>query len=202
MNKFPWEEHSENYKYLGATFHRSPSFPGYGKSATFEYDGVKQYIKDSPAQRHRKGDIVKFDDGFIRPIIPNWKDWFIPRITRKKKEMYWLRDPKIPRYADNQLALIIGRYRKVKYKWTTFLDYGSVVMMLTGPKAGHIRRYFIKSPFKTKVVYPQKIKFKYLLKALPPEFVRIYNEDREDTNESRNEMLYELYKIFHQEITA
>ena len=75
-------------------------------------------------------------------------------------------------------------------------------MMLTGPKVGHIRHYWVKSPFKTKVAYPQKIKFKYLLKVLPPEFIRIYNEDREDTNESRNEMLYELYKIFHKEITA
>jgi hypothetical protein len=189
MDKFPWEETREEYTYVGRTWVRIPPKI---IERVLEYNVVKSYIKDSPRQYWRKGDIVKFEDGLIEPS--NWTAWFYRRTEREK---YWNRKPHIPKYADNKFAIIIGRYKKTKYKWCTFNDYGVVVMMLNGSKPGHTRHYWTKKPFKIKVRYTENIKYKYLLKALPPEVIEIYNQPRNDTNEARNEMLHEIYHFYN-----
>jgi len=189
---YPWEYSREISTYHGMSYRGGRR----GSSTHYKYTLVKEYIDDSPRQYWRKGDIVKFDDGFVPPTRESWVDWFA---TKRDQKKFWKRIPAIARYADNQLAIIIGRYRKIKLKYSTFIDYGVVTMMLTGPKAGKIRHYWNIKPFVKKCIFPEKIKFKYMLDAIPPEVVKIYNQPHEDTNEGRNQMLYEIYKVFHKE---
>ena len=188
---FPWEYSREVSKYQG----RRHQYMSRGYSP-ITYTIVKEYLNDNPHMFWRKGDIVKFHNGLVPPRRKNWTDWFA---TKRDQKKFWKRIPEIAKYADEQLAIIIGRYRKIKLKYSTFTDYGLVTMMLTGPKAGKTRHYWTTKPFITKCRYPNKIKFKYMLNVIPPEIVEIYNRDREDSNESRNGMVHEIYKIFHQE---
>lgn len=189
---YPWEFSQTRSTYYGRTHGH---YMGRGERQ-YSYTLIKEYLNDNPHMFWRKGDIVKFADGLVPPHRENWTDWFA---TKKDQKRFWNRIPEIARYADNQLAIIIGRYRKVKLKWSTFTDYGVVTMMLTGPKAGKTRHYWSSKPFNIRCKFPNKIKFKYMLKAIPPEVVEIYNREREDSNESRNEMLHEIYRIFHKE---
>lgn len=103
--KFPWEPSSTHYTYYGFSYARYQY--RYNKLTPYRYTGVKEYIIDSPRQYWRTGDIIKFDDGFIKPYRSSWIDWFVPRVSRKIKERYWSRNRELPRYADNQLAIII-----------------------------------------------------------------------------------------------
>jgi len=80
------------------------------KSDGIEY--TKTYeIVDSEKMTLRKGDVFQF-----RTSIPN----------------------KFPNYAVGEFAVILERYKITKFKNHTYNDYGSVVMMLTGKKKGHI----------------------------------------------------------------
>lgn len=188
---FPWEYSKEFSKYKGR--HRRYMAKDYDP---ITYTVMKEYLNDNPHMFWRKGDIIKFSDGLIPPHRKTWVDWFA---TKRDQKKFWKRRPEVARYADNQLAIIIGRYRKVKLKYSTFTDYGVVTMMLTGPKAGKTRHYWTAKPFITKCRYPNQIKFKYMMNTIPPEIIDIYNREREDSNESRNEMLHEIYNIFHKE---
>lgn len=188
---YPWE-----YSRHISTYHGMSHGMRGGRRGSISYTLVKEYIDDNPQQYWRKGDIVKFDNGWVPPARESWTDWFV---TKRDQKKFWNRIPEVARYADDQLAIIIGRYRKIKLKWSTFTDYGVVTMMLTGPKAGKIRHYWSTKPFVRKCIFPKKIKFKYMLNSIPPEVVAIYNQTHEDTNEGRNQMLHEIYKIFHKE---
>lgn len=193
---YPWEYSREISIYNGYVNRR------YGfrkrKSEPITYNVIKEYINDSPQQYWRKGDIVRFNSRLVPPIshTENWADWFIIKKDQKK---FWNAVPWIAKYSDKQLAIIIGKYKKTKLKYQTFIDYGLVTMLLTGPKAGKTRHYWTAKPFKIRCKYPNKIEFKYMLKIIPPEVINIYNQDREDSNESRNQMIHDIYKIFHKE---
>ena len=72
-------------------------------------------IVDSKELSLRKGDIFRFEDNPVRD--------------------------KLPSYAIGQFAVILERYRVIKYKeMCTFYDYYAVIMMLSGIKKGHIRK--------------------------------------------------------------
>lgn len=154
-----------------------------------EYHYVKEHLSDNPKFFLRKGDIVKFQDCRIKPYYENWQQWFM---THKDYRKTWRKDPVVPYYASNRFAVIAARTKITKFKYRTFTDYGCVVMMLTGEKAGHIRRYFMKKPFDLKIPFPRKIKYKYILKALPDYIVDIFNDDYEDSEEGRNLLLLRL----------
>jgi hypothetical protein len=64
--------------------------------------------------------------------------------------------------------------------------------MLTGEKAGHIRHYFMKNPYQLKVQFPNKIKYKYILKSLPDYIIDIFNDKYEDSEKGRNLLLIRL----------
>lgn len=188
----PWEYSREVSIYNGYTSRPYKTAPN-----KYSYKVIKEYIDDTPRQNCRKGDIVKFMDGAIPPWRESWVDWFA---TKKDQRKLWRRIPSIAKYADNQLAIIIGRYRKIKLKARqTFIDYGFVTMLLTGPKAGKTRHYWMQRPFVIKCRYSKNIKFKYMLKTIPPEVIDIFHQKHEDTNEGRNKMIHEIYKVFHKE---
>lgn len=189
---FPWEYSMTKSTYNGWThgYHRGIS----PKNLT--YTVYREYLNDSPHQAWRKGDIVKFHNRLVPPHKQSWTDWFA---TKRDQKKFWNRIPEIAKYADNQLAMVVGRFRKIKLKWTTFTDYGIVTMMLTGPKAGKLRHYWSTKPFDIKCRYPNTIKFKYMLRSIPPEVVSIYNQVREDdSNEIRNQLCHEIFRFYNE----
>lgn len=183
MNDKPWEESSFIYNTVGKSFGR-----------IIDYQVKVEYIKDSDSQVWRKGDIVKFDNCLTEPYGNHWSQWFAVRDDKKK---FWIKKPSIPRYASNKLAMIIGRCRKIKYKYCTFRDYGIILMMLTGPKAGHCRKYWSSKPFRKVSEYNSQIKYKYMLKSLPSEIIELYHLPKEDTNEARNQLVEQCYNFYN-----
>jgi len=185
----PWEKQSVHYTQPSHnTTRRIPS--GYENIGPSSYEVIKEYINDSPRQYWRKGDIVKFDDGFLSKYLHGWKDWFLTKADQKKE---WLKDPRIPVYSRDQLAVIIGRYRVVKMKYRNFADYGIVLMMISGSKIGHSRSYYVHRPFVKKTKFPNQPQFKYMQKIIPCEILEILSDSYEDTNEGRNLLVSKLY---------
>ena len=72
-----------------------------------------------------------------------------------KRKIMLIRNINIPKYARNAYAIILARYKWTKYKkYMTFRDYGCIIMMLTGPRIGHVRKYYAKIPYSTVCKYP------------------------------------------------
>lgn len=70
-----------------------------------------------------------------------------PRLTLGQGDIILL--PKsdwVPKYAKEQFAVVLERYRQTKTSGPeTYYNYRTEVMMLTGPRKGHVRTY--GSPF-------------------------------------------------------
>lgn len=129
-------------KYIAKGFIRNFSVEAWREFATFG-DGKKW----------KTGDVVKFDDGFIQ--TGTWKDWFY---TTDQKELYFRKHPKVPKYARDQYAIIMSRYKVTKDKMfdqiETYCDYGTILMFLTGAKPGHLKRVYMTNPFKKIASFP------------------------------------------------
>jgi len=151
---------------------------------------VKEYLDDNPTMHYRKGDIVKFTDGFYHRQFSDWRGWFVAKKDQKK---FWPRNPDVARWARNQLGVVIGRYRKIKMKYSTFTDYGAVVMLLTGPRIGHTRHYWSAKPFNIISPFEIPLKSKVLRKKMMPEILDVLDAPYEDTNEGRNLLVSRLY---------
>jgi len=68
-----------------------------------------------------------------------------------------VRNETIPLYARTEYGMIVARYKWIKDKvWKVFYDYGSIILMLTGPRAGHMRRFYFKCPYDKVAKYPYK----------------------------------------------
>jgi len=178
----PWVKQSFSGTYFACS-HRST----YRDGRRTRY--IKEYLDDNPHMHWRKGDIVKFSDGFHHRQFSDWRGWFV---TKKDQKGFWPRNPVVSRWARNQIGIIVGRYRKIKFKYTTFTDYGIVVMLLTGPRIGHIRHYWTSHPFHIISPFERKLT-KALKKKLMPEMVEILDAPYEDTNEGRNILVSRLY---------
>jgi hypothetical protein len=162
----------------------------------YEYHTITQYLDDNPMMALRKGDIVLFSDGLLHRTFFDWRDWFL---TEEDKLKHSKKDPAVPYYARNQLAIIIGRYRKVKYKYQIFKDYGLILMMLSGNSIGHVKRYFgigCSNPLTRISKFPELPQEKKMLEMLPEELIEIYKDKFEDTNESRNHLVSTVYHQF------
>lgn len=151
---------------------------------------VKQYLDDNPTMSYRKGDIVKFTDGFFHRQFSDWRGWFV---TKKDQKKFWPRNPDVAKWAINQIGIVIGRYRKVKFKYRHFADYGAVVMLLTGPKIGHTRHYWTAKPFNIICPFEYKLSSKVLRRKLSSEMLEVLDAPYEDTNEGRNLLVSRLY---------
>ena len=125
-----------------------------------EIDGQFKLIKDRPQSYWFRGDIVVFGDGYHNAFTRrhDWRKWFMSNedyLNRLDSDETLQRVTKIPLYARSQYAMIASRYKWVKDKgWNVFYDYGSIILMLTGPRAGHMRRFYITCPFQKVARYP------------------------------------------------
>ncbi len=124
----PWEEEPERY------------------SHSTRWNGIANCVRE-PIEDERtgwkRGDIIKFGSGYFASY--DYKDWFL---DSEDKAQRLKRDKRVPIYAFNQYAILMTRYRVVKRKHgDIFRDYGSHIMMITGPKIGHMRRFYVGNPF-------------------------------------------------------
>ena len=99
-------------------------------------------IPDNKQLVWRKGDVVRFGTGFHGFYYDDWKQWFL---KSKDKTKFLPVNKRIPKYARSEYAMIVNRYKWIKYKSPIYIDYGANIMMLTGSKAGRIRRYYASS---------------------------------------------------------
>lgn len=184
MNIMPWEKYEYTETYLGKKYSRR-----YKNHDGPTYKRTFQQLPDSRLQSWRKGDLIQFENGF--PYGNNiWQEWFLSdkdyidflkRIPRNKR--------RVPLYAANQYGIVIGRYCIRKDKGTIYRDYGTVIIMLTGSRKGHIRKYYSSSPFYIISTFPHK-KVPTQLKN----FSSITLNHKEDSDESRNSFVSKLYK--------
>ena len=154
---------------------------------------VSENLNDSERLYYRKGDIIRFDFHLRPPGGRNWSDWFA---LPKDQKRFWIKRPNIPVYASKQLALVIGRYKKTKYKYAIFRDYGVVVMILSGRDKGRIKRYWSTRPFRIVNRFNEPLKFKYLKNLIPQNIQQLHNQD--DSNESRNLFVSKYYEYFYE----
>lgn len=179
----PWVKQSFSGSYIAY-----PHYHGNRDGRPARY--VKEYLDDNPTMHYRKGDIVKFNDGFFHHKYSDWRGWFV---TKKDQKKFWPRNPAVARWARNQIGIVIGRYRKIKMKYSTFTDYGAVVMLLTGPRVGHTRHYWSAKPFNIISPFELPLKSKVLRKNMIPEILDVLDAPYEDTNEGRNLLVSRLY---------
>jgi len=160
----PWE-HGEPY---------SDEYEGFNLTSRQRtiYKRVYHTVEDSPRLSLRKGDIVKFGSGYYE-YLKGWPEWFLK--SREDKKKFWPRD-ETPFYAQNQYAIVVNRYVWKKFKrWGTYSDYGVIIMMITGPAIGHIRKYYTNKPFKIKSLYPHNEKIKGRFIKLKKPFKTIHD---------------------------
>jgi hypothetical protein len=190
MDIIPWEksEHRGSYNSVSGRY-------GYGmgrplrKRREFTFPRTVEYLDDSPRQYWRKGDIVRFDNGKKDSMGDTWQQWFMTE-EDYLNTLPW--NGLTPKYAEKQYAVVAGRYRVVKDKHGyIFKDYGVIVMMITGSKKGHIRKFWMTKPFKLIRSFPyQKIPKIKGIKELKDSF----SKHNIDSNESRNAFLEHLHK--------
>jgi len=185
----PWVKQSFSGSYIAHIYHPYPGGRNHNTNNS-PTRFVKEYLDDNPAMAYRKGDIIKFNDGFFHREYYDWRGWFL---TKKDQTKYYKRNPAVAKYTRNQIGIIIGRYRKIKFKYMTFTDYGVISMLLTGPKIGHIRHYWTAKPFKIISPFELPLKSKVVRKKMMPEILDMLDAPYEDTNEDRNLLVSRLY---------
>jgi hypothetical protein len=190
---FPWEKHSYENTYYPSSRERK-----YGRGISYPYQVVTEYLDDNYTMVLRKGDIVIFSDGLIHKNFSDWRTWFL---TKEDQVKNFPKDPKVPYYARNQLAMVIGRYRKIKYKYSTFKDYGVVLMFISGKAIGHVRHFYgcgFNRPVSVISKFPKLPNSKKLLNLFPNELLEIYKDKYIDSNESRNLLVSRVFHRFQE----
>jgi len=133
------------------------------KTRSHDYRAVFETLENYNKTTWKLGDVVKFGKGYYLKAI-DWQAWFLNEKDfdqyLKKHKRY---NKSIPAYARNQYAIVLARYKWTKYKgYMTYIDYGSFIMMLTGSKIGHIRKYYVVNPYEFIGAYPY-VKMRYNL---------------------------------------
>jgi hypothetical protein len=120
-------------------------------------DAQFKLTQDRPQTYWKRADMVVFGTGYYR-INDTWREWFMEiddylenlRVNYKR-----YRNKSVPLYARLQFGLVVSRYKWVKQKdFGVFSDRGTIIMMLTGKKAGHVRRFYPLPCFKIFSRYP------------------------------------------------
>jgi hypothetical protein len=149
----PWEHESyTEYHDRQLTFRNGKYFRNH---AGRPFRATYTTCPDNKKLYYRKGQVVKFGCGFNH-YWPrnNWEEWFL---TEKEKLKRRPPNKEIPVYARDEYAVVLNRYKWIKQKSRIYQDYGTIVMMITGTHAGHIRKYYVKSPpFNITAIYPYR----------------------------------------------
>lgn len=131
------------------------------RSVGYEFPAQFKLIKDSKSGYWSRGDLILFNSGYYNWTFDHkcsWKKWFMSKrdyLNALENDEMTFRDKRIPKYARLECAILLSRYKWIKEKdYKFYHDYGSVIMMLTGSKAGHIRRYYLKTPYGKVSEYP------------------------------------------------
>ena len=131
------------------------------KSYPYDFNAQFKLIKDQKGNFWFRGDIVRFNTGYHNWKFDHdcpWKRWFMSKedyLNALANDDRTCRDHRLPKYARLEYGIILSRYKWSKEKPGKFYyDYGSIIMMLTGPKAGKIRRYYVKTPYSKISSYP------------------------------------------------
>ncbi len=130
----PWKNEPLEFSQHGVKYdwHRELNYNIY-------YKVIKEPISDA-GTKLKRGDVVKFNSMYYESDFGDWRDWFLN--SKKDKEQHWTVRTDIPKYAHNQYAILLCRYRITKFKRIkTFKDYTSYFMFITGPKIGKIKVY-------------------------------------------------------------
>jgi len=144
----PWEHEAFDDHYYGSKMWG-------GRVHNSNHPTRYETVQDSKRLGSRKGDIIRFGSGFYERPFGDWRDWFLA--SREDKKIFWQRKESVPIYAINQYAIIANRYRWIKYKdYKTFMDYGAIIMMTTGPKACRSRKYYTVRPYRMISAFPHK----------------------------------------------
>ena len=124
----------------------------------------EEYIADfSPVDPNnynctwKPGDIVQFYLGYGEYVLQkeSWRSWFMKREDYLDYlERTYRRVQNIPLYARGEFGIVLTRYRWRKYKYKVYNDYGTIVMMLSGKKKGHVRKFYANIPFVLMCPYP------------------------------------------------
>ena len=122
------------------------------------YEATFKIINANSKCYWKRGDIIQFDSAFHGSwkYDQQWQSWFL----EKEKYFEFLKEAcprrtQVPFYAAHEYAIILNRYKWTKKKdYKTFNDYGSIIIMLTGKRVGHIRKYYINSPWRWVGSYP------------------------------------------------
>jgi len=149
----PWEHMSYTIK---KTVVRTIIRRRYGHRDIHSYDAQFSTLENYNRSTWKLGDVVKFGKGYHVRKVDGWQTWFLNKMDYhehlKRNRCY---DRTIPAYARNNYAIVLARYKWTKYKdCCIFRDYGTFIMMLTGSKVGHIRKYYIKCPYQYIGRYP------------------------------------------------
>jgi len=184
--------------------------PGYTVRKKYNRNPRSTYRRDIPLRRYtarfeyvipgkgtsfNQGDIIQFYSSYYRKF--SWQEWFVPEDDKKG---VYKKNKDVPGYAGKQFAIILARYKWRKFKYDKiYSDYGTIVMMLTGKKVGHVRKYYLKTPWNVVAQFPCLPH--YLPEEIRPIVEPIFNEIRNEltTEEGRNKYLEILYRKFNPE---
>lgn len=146
----PWE-------YMTYTTEKKVVRSQCGVTDIHSYPAQFETIKDYNRSHWKPGDVVKFGNGISGYRKGDtWRNWFLTDddldAYLKKNKLY---HRTIPAYARSQYAMVLARYKWTKFKgYMNFRDYGTFIMMLTGSKVGHIRKYYVTTPWTEIGRYP------------------------------------------------
>jgi len=175
----------------------------------FDFMAQFKLVPDRKQNYWKRGDIVLFDTSYFNWSFDHncpWKKWFMTKegyLDALKNDERTSRNNKVPLYAQLEYGILLSRYKWIKDKeYKVFYDYGSIIMMLTGPKAGRIRRYYIKTPYGSVSSYPYDhiVPFYKQREGIDeiPELPRIH-EAINYSNGDRNQFILNMIASFHDE---
>ena len=182
-----------------------------GRERSFDIPVDAQYmlVRDSSRCYWKRADLIKFRLGYyLGPHREDWRSWFLS----EKAYLAYLhthqfsRNGEIPFYARSEYALIISRYKWKKDKYPAyskiFNDYGTIVLMLTGSKAGHMRRYYNKIVFDLIARYP----YDHIIPAhwnrgvkIPTEVLPRINEAMNNTNGDKDIFILNMIASYQED---
>lgn len=156
LSKQPW---GQTY----SQWHTGFTYGWKKQTRTRNYDFRAEFtlIPDKKGNCWLRGDMIIFGSGFFDWQFQRkwpWKKWFMQKpeyLKSLEASEHCYHNKIIPRYARLEYGLVLSRYKWSKYKPSNlYRDYGSIIIMLTGSKAGHIRRYYLKTPYELVSRYP------------------------------------------------